>query len=612
MRTVHALLVGIDDYPGKPLSGCVNDVAAAEEWLRRQDGIRPEILRLRNTAATRDALLAGLRRHLGRTGPGETALFWFSGHGSEQPTSDPRAATGMSQALVCADSLDPGGQPLLWDAELGAVLREIASRGGHVVAVIDSCHSGGVDRDAPPGTETRGVAWQPWWVPTPSGAPRGAGGPAASAGADHILLAGCREYERAHEAVIDGVRRGYFSHALLGALDLLGPAASFGKVHALAETDVLDRHRGQHPELRGPEHLRFLYGDPLPDAPFLLRHTTAGWEVNCGAVHGLRSAGAEFTLQGGAPAALRTVVVREVRAESSLVEPLGWTPAPSDLITVHGVTPSALAFPPAAVSVVGDPAAAALMTEAVEASPLLDNGGHGLPLLVEARHGRARVSGGGGADPGALPLRTAADAARVADCLAHISRWRGIRDLANPDPWLSSQVRVSVEPLVGEVRYAATGEIVCAYTPDGREPQVMVRVHNHSPRMLWCVLLDLTDTYASSPHLLDGDFVGAGRAATARAGEPVWFRLPPGRSLRRGAFTHDWLRVVIAENEFNLAPFRLPAWSATAPGGTRAGTGSDGGGLLRLAPTGGRDAGGPPHEVGRWGTTSVVIRTEVP
>ncbi|MFD8012223.1 caspase family protein [Streptomyces sp. NPDC058955] len=611
MRTVHALLVGIDDYPGKPLSGCVNDVAAAEEWLRRQEGIRPEILPLRNAAATREAVLDGLRRHLGRTGPGETALLWFSGHGTEQPTSDPRAATGMAQALVCADSLDPGGQPMLWDSELGAILREIASRGGHVVAVVDCCHSGGVDRDLPPGTESRGVAWQPWWVTERADSPRGTGGPTASAGTGHILLAGCREDERALEADIGGVRRGYFSHALLGALDLLGPAASYGKVHALAEADVLDSSGAQHPELRGPAHLRFLYGDPLPDAPFLLRHTAAGWEVNCGAVHGLRSAGAEFTLQGGAPTQPRTVVVRELRAESSLVEPLGWTPAPSDLITVHGVTPSALAFPPAAVTVVGDPGAAALMAGAIEASPLLAAGGDGLPLLVEARHGWARVAGGGGADPGPLPLRTPADAARVADCLAHISRWRGIRDLANPDPWLSTQVRVSVEPLVGEVRYAPTGEIVCSYTPDGREPQVVLRVHNDSPRTVWCVLLSLSDSYASSPDLLNGDFVGAGRAATARAGEPAWLRLPPGRSVERGAFGHDWLRVIVAENEFNVAPFRLPAWSSAAPGGTRAGAGPDGG-VLRLTPPGGRDVGGPPHEVGRWGTASVVIRTEVP
>ncbi|MET9871702.1 caspase family protein, partial [Streptomyces sp. NPDC006386] len=166
MRTVYALLVGIDDYPGRPLSGCVNDVRAAESWLRSRSGPPVRIRTLYDDRATRAAVLAGLEEHLGRSGPGDTALLWFAGHGSQSPTADPGEATGWSQALVCHDSLVPGGQPVLRDTELGALLDRFAARGTHVVAVLDCCHAGGATREdggVPSGAAVRGVPWQQGW-----------------------------------------------------------------------------------------------------------------------------------------------------------------------------------------------------------------------------------------------------------------------------------------------------------------------------------------------------------------------------------------------------------------------------------------------------------------
>ncbi|GAA4919125.1 caspase family protein [Streptomyces coeruleoprunus] len=628
MRTVYALFVGIDDYPGEPLRGCLNDVRAAENWLRRQSGPDPDIRTLHDAQATRAAVIDGITGHLGRGGPGDTALLWFSGHGTERPTDDPREATGMCQALVCHDSLHLGGQPLLQDTELGALLDAIAARGTHVLAVLDCCHAGGATRDTAPDADgrpvtARGVTWRPWWTTAPAPTPGSRDGGGAAPGPAprrHVLLAACRPQERAHETVFDGLTHGYFSHALLHALDRLGPTATYGTLHARVEALVRDRHHAQHPELHGPEDRRFLYGDPVPGAPFLLRHTAAGWEVDCGQAHGLRTPGAEFALLP--PHEGHAVAVREVRPETALVTPVGGRlpgGGLGDRDAVYAVTPSALAFPPATVTAAGDPEAVALLTRAV-GSPWLTphdgtvtGTGAGLALRVDARDGRATVSGGDGHPLDPLPLRTADDARHLADRLAHIARWHHIRDLTNPDPWLSSLVRVTVDtPLVGTVRRTADGETVCAYTPDHREPQVMVRVHNDWTRPLWCVLLDLTDGYASSPHLYEGDFVGPGRAGLARRGEPVWLRLPPGRAVERGAFARDWLKVIVAENELNVAPFRLPPLAAPGASATAArGTGD--GGLLRLAPpSGSRDAGGPARRPGRWGTAMARVRTEVP
>lgn len=287
---------------------------------------------------------------------------------------------GRSQALVCHDSLGDG-RPPLWDTELGALLDGIAARGAHVVAVLDCCHSGGATRT---GATVRAVPWRPWWSRTaPGGRDGGSQGPLPRR---HTLLAACRPQERAHENVLDGQTRGYFSHALLEALGKLGPSATYGGLHALAGERVRRLTSLQHPELRGGEDRLFLSGDRVPGSPFLLRHTAAGWEVDCGAAHGLRAAGAEFTLLDG-DGTPRTVVVREVRTESALVDPVGWRPQPGDRDAVFGVTPSALAFPPAAVTLTGDPGVVRLIEAAVAGAPMLSTAATAtgsVPLRVDA------------------------------------------------------------------------------------------------------------------------------------------------------------------------------------------------------------------------------------
>lgn len=615
MRTVYALLVGIDKYSEKPLRGCVNDVRAAEDWLLRQSNLFSKIQMLCDEQATKAAVTEGIASHLGRSGPGDTALLWFSGHGSRKESDDPRSANGRSEALVCYDSQQAGGQPLLQDTELGALLDGIAGRGAHVVAVLDCCHAGGATRESASGTRTRGVAWQPWWR-TAGSRDGGGQGPEPHR---HVLLAACRPQESAYEDVFDGWYRGCFSHALLGALHRLGPTTTYGKLHALAEEQVRSTRPSQHPELRGLHDQRFLRGDAAAGmSPFLLRFTASGWEVNCGSAHGLRAQGAEFTLlpEDGSSALRppRAVVVREVRAESALVEPVGWRPGLREQETVYAVTPSALAFPPALVTLSGQRDGVRMLSEAIAGAPLLSTDGNGLPLHVEAAGGRARVTGGDGHPLDPLPLRSTTDAVRVADCLTHIVRWHHIRDFENPDARVSQVVRVIVEgPVVGDMHRTATGEVVCTYTGDLQEPQVKVSIHNGWDRPLWCVLLDLTDTYGCSPHLYDGDFISPGQSGMARQGEPVWLRLPPGRSVRQGAFVRDWLKVIVAENELNIAPFRLPAWSPDTSAARGGAVLRGEGGLLRLAPaTASRDAGGPPQGAGLWGTASVVVRTRVP
>jgi hypothetical protein len=84
----RALLVGIDDYPGSPLGGCVADATVLADLLQRHyDGAPNYTVRLvtsASTALTRGALRE-LLKDLFQNSRGAELLLFFAGHGSQTP-----------------------------------------------------------------------------------------------------------------------------------------------------------------------------------------------------------------------------------------------------------------------------------------------------------------------------------------------------------------------------------------------------------------------------------------------------------------------------------------------------------------------------------------------
>ncbi|MDR7279121.1 caspase family protein [Catenuloplanes atrovinosus] len=346
MSVLYALLVGIDTYRmGRwaRLAGARNDVVAAAAVLRgRAGGRRPEIRELYDDDATRAAVIDGLRHHLGRAGPGDTALFWFSGHGSEAeapPELRHVEAGPTMQTLVCADSRT-GGVPDLLDKELSLLLDDLAERGAHVAVVLDGCHSGGATRSArekaEPGVRVRALPagsvrdLPGTLLPELGGRPFSAVGRSA---AEHVALAAARRFELAEERWLDGAPRGLFSWALLRALNRLGGTATYRQLLVAARAEV---------ELYAYRQVPQLYPDlpGLADAPFLggavtsvgtgmiIRYAAEGWELDAGACHGLRPVpdGADVLRVAVHGDPSREARVARVLAERSLVVPLGWEP----------------------------------------------------------------------------------------------------------------------------------------------------------------------------------------------------------------------------------------------------------------------------------------------
>jgi len=103
-----ALIVGIDDYPGSPLHGCVNDAFAIAELLQTNGDGSPNFDVSLNVDLTSKAKLLELIDDL-FDGQADVALLFFSGHGSKNGhlvTPDFKGkdlGVSMTDVLSCAN-----------------------------------------------------------------------------------------------------------------------------------------------------------------------------------------------------------------------------------------------------------------------------------------------------------------------------------------------------------------------------------------------------------------------------------------------------------------------------------------------------------------------------
>jgi uncharacterized caspase-like protein len=97
---------------------------------------------------TRDEILAALagRQCAKASAPGDTVVFYFSGHGSQAPDASGDEGGGHDEILLPADAANWKGaigavENALVDDELQAWAQALMDRGVKVVGLIDACHS---------------------------------------------------------------------------------------------------------------------------------------------------------------------------------------------------------------------------------------------------------------------------------------------------------------------------------------------------------------------------------------------------------------------------------------------------------------------------------------
>jgi hypothetical protein len=152
---VRALVIGIDAYRHvRPLKGAVPDAQDIATSLRRTGVV--DVTSLIDDAADRDSILRAINALLGRTMSGDLVLLSIAGHGAQEPEhvkgSQP---DGMDSAFLLPgfDTTAVGSKQRIIGTEFNHFIKKFEERGARVLFVADTCHGGGMTRDADPRAE---------------------------------------------------------------------------------------------------------------------------------------------------------------------------------------------------------------------------------------------------------------------------------------------------------------------------------------------------------------------------------------------------------------------------------------------------------------------------
>lgn len=336
-----ALLVGINEYPTSPLSGCVPDAKALQVYLESDAKLdtRGSLKTLFDAEATKEAIADGIINHLGQAGPEDVVLLYFSGHGAQERADDSiwtEERDGCLESIAC---YAPAGAPfsLMADKELRYLLHRAFYRADaacpHLVTVFDCCHSGDNVRSV--GLETQDARERRFTNIFPKRSwsdflfaadfqPEDLTGPGLGERIPSpplIQLAAAKD----DQAALEVGGRGVFTSYLVQVLEQTGGAIDYTTLHQLLSNYIRFKH-AQNPQLltlgAGMDLLfRGFLNQPVDPAGKRFGRasysSSRGWLLNMGLMHGL-SDGMEATLHLAQDKSIDAVIGEAMDVSSAL------------------------------------------------------------------------------------------------------------------------------------------------------------------------------------------------------------------------------------------------------------------------------------------------------
>jgi hypothetical protein len=257
--------------PFDNLDGAVNDANDFADLLESEgyDFPKENVIRLLEEKATAQNILDTFQRHLvdGATCPGDTEVFYYSGHGSQirnQYVKDETSPDRFDQTLVPYDAAD--GVPDIRNKELDRLYLKAAQKGVYLTVIADSCQSGGLSRGARQFAKGKAAEPDHRYVIDPG--PRDASQKLLlptrlSSGVPHAVLLLAASYE-SEEAKEDGDQtrpHGAFTAALLKKLQDHGLHEPIGAIFDDVKFEVGLTQAAQHPQVYGEGRLELdLFG----------------------------------------------------------------------------------------------------------------------------------------------------------------------------------------------------------------------------------------------------------------------------------------------------------------------------------------------------------------
>jgi len=221
-----ALLVGINDYVGAPLAGCINDVTDMAHFITDHCGFDPKSVRLlTDRRATAEAILERLNWLVSNLHPGDRILFHFSGHGTQLSTRDSKGEVDGLDECVCPQNFAWTDETAIRDKQFHLIFDRIPA-GVNAVWISDSCHSGDMIREAsglggrrdkrliPPAD----IGWRVETAQRCGFSTRGIQGVAQDL-PNIVLIAGCRDNQTSADSNFGGRANGALTYFLLRELN---------------------------------------------------------------------------------------------------------------------------------------------------------------------------------------------------------------------------------------------------------------------------------------------------------------------------------------------------------------------------------------------------------
>ncbi|AKG20278.1 caspase family protein [Calothrix sp. 336/3] len=605
MANIYALLVGIDNYaaPVSPLRGCINDVKAIAEYLQTRvetTGWNLHLKVLQDEAATRQGIIDGFRQHLCQATSNDVALFYYSGHGSQEPA--PREfwefqPEKLNETLVCYDSRLPGGWDLA-DKELAKLIAEVGQKNPHITLILDCCHSGTGTRNPFQETAVREFTPDVRVRPLESfifsqeeiqrlragegklnqqesgwSLPRG----------KHILFASCKNSETAKEYQVNGEHRGAFCYFLTETLKQIPGNLTYRDLFKRINASVRSQIKQQSPQLEATDskELEQLFlggsvGDRLPYYT-VSHHKQYGWVIDGGAVHGVpRPQGGETMHLALFPITAQAENLRQLSQKLTEAQVVEVLPQLSQIAITGAINLdkeqtfkaviTSLPLPPKGVRFIGDSSGVQLLQQALknidnaQPSPYLREVGDNetAAFKVIARNGEYIITrpADGVSLVSEIPDYTPASATKVIQRLEHITRWQNLSELSSP-----ANSRISADAIQLEIYHnnqvISDSQIQFNYYQDDsgkwKKPTFKIKLKNTSDETLYCALLNLTEKFAINAGFFEAGYVKlepnqqvwafGGKAIPAGVPDDVW---------QQGITEYqDILKLIVCTNEFD-------------------------------------------------------------
>ena len=138
----YALIVGVGEYSYTTrLPGTSHDMANATKIANSMGISNSEIVKLENTQATKDRIVAELSNIAKKVKPDSRVLIYFSGHGTRY--LDNGVCTHAYMPYI-ASNKTPTSKEVLSESEVAKYVAEISQRSNKTVTFFDTCFSGGM------------------------------------------------------------------------------------------------------------------------------------------------------------------------------------------------------------------------------------------------------------------------------------------------------------------------------------------------------------------------------------------------------------------------------------------------------------------------------------